>query len=225
MDVYVPVAHHAAPVPRPRPADPARHRAGRRGRRTSGPTTTTRDTETEEQRAGADQPEPARPDHRAGGRHRGTCRRRGRRVAPACCAAAQHGRRLRDHGARAAAQAGAAHQDDLQHRARRDRVDLADRRRHRDHEHHARVDPGAHPRDRRAARGGRDPAGHPLPVPERGRADQRRRRRRRESSSAPVSASASSGSPASSTIVSYLSVFVAFGVSFAVGLVFGIVPA
>ena len=55
--------------------------------------------------------------------------------------------------------------------------------------------------------------GHPVPVPERGGADQRRRRLRRHPASASGSASASSGSPDIRTIVSSLSVVVAFGVS------------
>ena len=72
---------------------------------------------------------------------------------------------------------------------------------------------------------GRDAEGRPRAVPERGHDDQRRRRRRRASSSASASASASSSSPSIRTIVSPLSVAVAFGVSITVGLVFGIVPA
>ena len=159
---------------------------------------------------------------RLDGRDRG---RRGR--APDAPAPAQRRHRLRDQRAGAAAEAGAAHEDDLQHRARRHRVDLARRRRDRDHEHHARVDPRAHQGDRRAARDGRDAEATILrAVPQRGGDDQPRRRRGRASSSACVLARRrSSGSRTSSTIVSPLSVVVAFGVSVAVGLVFGIVPA
>ena len=112
-------------------------------------------TETDDAARREAQLPPARQDDRPG---RQVDRRPGggRGRAPNAAAPPQRCHRFRDHRARIAPAAGAAHEDDLQHRARRDRVDLARRRRHRDHEHHARVDPRAHQRDRRAPRRRRD---------------------------------------------------------------------
>ena len=71
---------------------------------------------------------------------------------------------------------------------------------------------------------GATPEGHPLAVPERGGADQRRRRRGRHHRRRWLSFGIERFAGIS-TIVSSFSVFVAFGVSITVGLVFGIVPA
>src|SRR2546430_5528231 len=114
---------------------------------------------------GAHQPQPGRPDRRpcvrlqarAGG---------GRRDAANARPATQHGRGLRDHRARDAAPPGAAHQGDLQRRPRGDRVDLLAGRRHRHHEHHARLGAGAHPGDRCAPGGWGHRARHPAAIPQ-----------------------------------------------------------
>ena len=77
-------------------------------------------------------------------------------------------------------------QRDAHPAARRDRLDLADRRRHRDHEHHAGLGPRADPRDRHPQGRRRPRPRHPRPVPHRGpdavaprRPDRHRRRLRR----------------------------------------------
>ena len=92
-------------------------------------------------------------------------------------------RRLLDLRPVAAAPDGQRDQRHADAAARGHRLDLADRRRHRDHEHHAGLGPRADPRDRHP-QGGRRPAPrHPRPVPDRGahavgprRPDRHRRR-------------------------------------------------
>ena len=97
-------------------------------------------------------------------------------------------------------------------------------RRHRDHEHHARLGDRAHPRDRRAQGAGRHPRQHPAPVPDRGA--------RRCASWAARWHPAGRRRPVVlarvmqwNTLISPAAVVVAFGFSALVGLFFGIWPA
>ena len=85
-------------------------------------------------------------------------------------------RRLLDLRPVAAARDGQRDQRHADPAARRHRLDLADRRRHRDHEHHAGVGPRADPRDRHPQGRRRAAPRHPRPVPDRG-ADAVRARR------------------------------------------------
>ena len=102
-------------------------------------------------------------------------------AAPAPSSAVQRGRRLHDsqHGGsvQGTGDVGAGDVDP----AGGDRVGVADRGRHRHHEHHAGLGDRADARDRPAAGGGREDARHPVPVPGGGRdaVDRGRRDRHR----------------------------------------------
>ncbi len=93
-------------------------------------------------------------------------------TAPRCSgsATASRGRhrRLQHRRSGPAAGVGGLHQLAADHPAGRHRVHLADRRRHRDHEHHARVGPRADPRDRHPQGHRCSRPRHPRPVPGRG---------------------------------------------------------
>ena len=102
---------------------------------------------------------------------------------------------------------------------------LAAGRRHRHHEHHARLGHRAHPRDRHP-QGGRRAAGrHPAPVPDRGDPDQRGRRACWASCSACCIATLVNLTGTITSVVTPGAALLAVGFSLAVGLFFGIYPA
>ena len=108
--------------------------------------------------------------------------------------------------------------------ARRDRVGVADRRRHRHHEHHAGVGHRTDARDRPAAGRRRQDAGHPLAVPGRSR-DARRLSAGSSGSSSGVTASLLISHFAQwSTEVSLLSILTSFLFSAARGRVLRLLP-
>ena len=119
----------------------------------------------------------------------------------------------------------AGHDEDHDVAARGDRVDVAARRRHRDHEHHARVGDGADARDRHPHGDRRARLGRADAVPRREHRDERARRRWSASRSASAARSCSAHFTGWSTAVPVQAVALAVGFSAAVGVFFGYYPA
>ena len=109
--------------------------------------------------------------------------------------------------------------------ARRDRLDLARRRRHRDHEHHAGVGPRADPRDRHPQGHRRARPRHPRPVPRRGADPVAARRAHRHRRGPRRVGRSSARSPAGASPSTRRRVVAAVLFSLAVGVVFGVWPA
>ena len=104
----------------------------------------------------------------------------GRRRAPHAAAPAQRRHRLRDHACRSCCCKQEQRTKTIFNIVLGAIASISlDRRRHRDHEHHARVDPRAHQGDRRAPRRRRDAGRRARAVPQRSGDDQPRRRHRR----------------------------------------------